>query len=75
MNFDLKTRAVTARLAVGLLLQLGAAWAQAPQVGTSVNMVIGMRFPEGAPFLTKQNEPSIAVSYRGIVGQEPRLKA
>jgi hypothetical protein len=38
-------------------------------------MVIGMRFPEGAPFLTKQNEPSIAVSYRGIVGQEPRLKA
>src|ERR1700750_1996214 len=35
-----------------------------PAVGPNVNMVSGTRWPEGDPFLTKQNEPSIAVSSR-----------
>src|SRR5262252_2085484 len=35
-----------------------------PAVGPNVNMVTGTRWPEGDPFLTKQNEPSLAVSSR-----------
>src|SRR4051812_24463509 len=38
--------------------------AQAPAVGPNVNMVTGTKWPQGDPFLTKQNEPSIAVSSR-----------
>ena len=33
-----------------------------PVPGTNVNMVSGTKWPLGDPFLTKQNEPSIAVS-------------
>ena len=38
--------------------------AQAPAVGPNVNIVSGTKWPQGDPFLTKQNEPSIAVSSR-----------
>ena len=72
MNFQVKALLPAARrtaaLALGMLLPLTLAWAQptlvAPKVGPNVNMVSGTRFPEGDPFLTKQNEPSIAVSSR-----------
>ncbi|MEO8025413.1 MAG: MBG domain-containing protein [Bryobacteraceae bacterium] len=37
-------------------------WAQRPTVGPNINMVSGTKWPAGDPFLTKQNEPSIAVS-------------
>ncbi len=43
---------------------MGSAQLAPPKVGPNVNMVWGTRFPEGDPFLTKQNEPSIAVSSR-----------
>ena len=35
-----------------------------PVAGPNVNMVSGTKWPQGDPFLTKQNEPSIAVSSR-----------
>src|SRR5438105_6595924 len=37
---------------------------QRPLVGRNVNMVSGTTWPEGDPFLQRQNEPSIAVSTR-----------
>src|SRR3954471_1205015 len=48
---------------VVLCASFGAAFAQ-PAVGPNVNMVTGTKWPQGDPFLTKQNEPSIAVSSR-----------
>src|SRR5581483_3454457 len=42
----------------------GVAHAAPPVVGPNVNMVSGTKFPEGDPFLTKQNEPSLAASSR-----------
>src|SRR5437879_9265433 len=41
-----------------------SAWAQGPTPGQNVNMVSGTTWPEGDPFLQRQNEPSIAVSTR-----------
>src|SRR5579864_5260246 len=38
--------------------------AQAPIAGPNVNMVSGTTWPDGDPFLQRQNEPSIAVSTR-----------
>ena len=40
--------------------------AQQPQIvpGTNVNMVSGTTFPDGDPYLQRQNEPSSAVSTR-----------
>src|SRR5437870_4684692 len=35
-----------------------------PIPGRNVNMVSGMTWPDGDPFLQRQNEPSIAVSTR-----------
>lgn len=40
------------------------ATAQVPAVGPNVNMVSGTKWPQGDPFLTKQNEASLAVSSR-----------
>ncbi len=37
---------------------------QAQTIGPSVNMVTGVTWPNGDPFLQRQNEPSIAVSSR-----------
>src|SRR5438132_66152 len=37
---------------------------QRPLVGRNVNMVSGTGWPNGDPFLQRQNEPSIAVSTR-----------
>ncbi|MFO1322513.1 MAG: kelch repeat-containing protein [Burkholderiales bacterium] len=53
-----------APLAVAILVAGGSALAAPPSAGPNVNMVSGTRFPEGDPFLTKQNEPTIAVSSR-----------
>src|SRR5260370_34536567 len=39
-------------------------FAQIPVAGPSVNMVSGITWPDGDPFLQRQNEPSIAVSTR-----------
>src|SRR5260370_18174011 len=43
-----------------------SAYAQMPSpvAGPSVNMVSGNTWPDGDPFLQRQNEPSIAVSTR-----------
>jgi hypothetical protein len=43
-------------------LGIGQLSAQAPIASTNVNMVSGTKLGTGDPFLTKQNEPSIAVS-------------
>ena len=53
-----------ALVAAGLSLSVGTVFAAPPVVGPNVNMVSGTKWPEGDPFLTKQNEPSIAVSSR-----------
>lgn len=69
MNFRIGAdiRASFARIllvAAAGFLALGSAFAQAPSVGPNVNMVTGTMYPRGDPWLTKQNEPSIAVSSR-----------
>ncbi len=51
-------------LAATLLLALAVPAAAAPVAGPNVNVMSGNKFPDGDPFLTKQNEPSIAVSSR-----------
>ncbi|MBI5086297.1 MAG: pentapeptide repeat-containing protein [Acidobacteria bacterium] len=61
MRIALKPRRVCA-VAVFLLSFSSLLWAQKPAVGPNVNMVSGTKWPAGDPFLTKQNEPSIAVS-------------
>lgn len=38
--------------------------AQGPTPGQNINMVSGTKWPDGDPFLQRQNEPSIAVSTR-----------
>src|SRR5258706_16085850 len=43
-----------------LLLMVVPAAAQIP--GRNVNMVSGTKWPDGDPFLQRQNEPSLAVS-------------
>ena len=49
-------------LALGLAVTSISISAQIP--GRNVNMVSGVRLPEGDPFLQRQNEPSIAASTR-----------
>src|SRR5207237_7357926 len=63
MSMRAISRAAVA-FAVAVLCSINAALAQAPSVGPNVNMVQGSKWPHGDPFLTKQNEPSIAVSSR-----------
>src|SRR5437660_12054529 len=46
------------------LVCVQSAQAQGPTPGQSVNMVSGITWPDGDPFLQRQNEPSIAVSTR-----------
>jgi uncharacterized repeat protein (TIGR01451 family) len=56
------------RLAVGVICALSLARASAQIVpGTNVNMVAGTTWPDGDPFLQRQNEPSIAVSTRNVL--------
>ena len=52
------------RLRTAHLLVLFSASAVAQVVGPSVNMVTGTSWPNGDPFLQRQNEPSMAVSSR-----------
>ncbi len=54
------------RLALGFALALGLAFTtiQAQIPGRNVNMVSGSSWPDGDPFLQRQNEPSIAASTR-----------
>jgi parallel beta-helix repeat protein len=56
----------TAQLLLAILVIVPAAAAQDSHlwVGPNVNMVSGTTFPDGDPFLQRQNEPSIAVSTR-----------
>ena len=51
---------------LGALLAVGAAFVtiQAQIPGRNVNMVSGTTWPDGDPFLQRQNEPSIAASTR-----------
>ena len=61
-----RIRSIVVRLLLGATLATGLAistiHAQIP--GRNVNMVSGVRMPEGDPFLQRQNEPSIAASTR-----------
>ena len=41
---------------------LGSAFIHAQIPGRNVNMVSGTKFPDGDPFLQRQNEPSVAAS-------------
>jgi hypothetical protein len=62
----MSARTAPLRLCVALLIACGFALttisAQIP--GRNVNMVSGVTWPEGDPFLQRQNEPSIAASTR-----------
>src|SRR6059058_5312727 len=49
------------------LLAASPCIAQAPIAGKNVNMVSGMDWTDGDPFLQRQNEPSIAVSTRNTL--------
>ena len=51
-----------ASFVVGFLVSISTALAASPVAGPNVNMVTGTQWPAGDPLLTKQNEPSIAVS-------------
>ena len=52
-------------MAVSLALAIAASHLSAQVVpGKNVNMVAGTDWPDGDPFLQRQNEPSIAVSSR-----------
>ena len=53
-------------LAALLALSLGQLSAQVVP-GRNVNMVAGTTWPDGDPFLQRQNEPSIAVSTRNVL--------
>lgn len=60
------TRSAVKRLVSATVLALVAAFAtiSAQIPGRNVNMVSGVRLPDGDPFLQRQNEPSIAASTR-----------
>ena len=49
---------------IALLLAAPALLLAQPVAGPNVNMVAGTQWPNGDPFLQRQNEPSIAVSTR-----------
>ena len=60
-------RRIARALALAVLAAVGATLsAQQPQIvpGSNVNMVSGTTFPDGDPYLQRQNEPSSAVSTR-----------
>jgi hypothetical protein len=63
----LGTGAIARSLLFGLLvwgLSMPLLRAQDPVASRNVNMVSGAAFPEGDPFLQRQNEPSLAASTR-----------
>jgi len=65
--FEFKGTRKSLLLGVSLLAGMAcvqSAWAQGPTPGQNVNMVSGITWPDGDPFLQRQNEPSIAVSTR-----------
>src|SRR5689334_6875185 len=61
-------RSTLARLVAGSLCALSLARVSAQVVpGKNVNMVAGRTWPDGDPFLQRQDEPSIAVSSRNVL--------
>ncbi|MFC2144565.1 kelch repeat-containing protein [Acidobacteriota bacterium] len=56
-------------LLLAILVIVPMAAAQGPNLvaGPNVNMVSGTTFPDGDPFLQRQNEPSVAVSTRNTM--------
>ena len=66
--FAMNRQRTLTRLLVGAAIALSLARASAQIVpGTNVNMVAGQGWPDGDPFLQRQNEPSIAVSSRNVL--------
>jgi len=63
------SRTAFVRLALGGLFAAGLAMPsiQAQIPGRNVNMVSGTKWPDGDPYLQRQNEPSIAVSTRNTL--------
>ena len=63
------SRIAFVRLTLGGLLAVGLAFTtlQAQIPGRNVNMVSGTKWPDGDPYLQRQNEPSIAVSTRNTL--------
>ena len=59
-SFVMLSRAVS--IIGGVLFSISPVLAQVPQVGPNINMVSGTKWPYGDAFLTKQNEPSHAIS-------------
>src|SRR5262245_36907195 len=57
-------KALLRTLASVAIAVCASVYAQSPVAGPNVNMVAGIRWPGGDPFLQRQNEPSIAVSTR-----------
>ncbi len=57
---------VVSRVLAGLLVAsaIGLTTIQAQIPGRNVNMVSGTKWPDGDPYLQRQNEPSVAVSTR-----------
>src|SRR5215471_2737933 len=62
-GFGLLFMGAAALVGTAAICPLTAA-AQTPVGGQNVNMVSGTQWPGGAPFLQRQNEPSLAVSSR-----------
>ena len=58
------SRCAHAAVTTFLLITAGALHAAPPSVGPNVNIVQGTKWPQGDPFLTKQNEESHAISSR-----------
>jgi uncharacterized repeat protein (TIGR01451 family) len=62
------SRRTGTRLAIAAIVALSLAHLSAQIVpGTNVNMVAGTSWPDGDPYLQRQNEPSVAVSTRNVL--------
>jgi len=64
----MRTRRTAAGACVAIVFALALARLSAQIIpGTNVNMVAGGSWPQGDPFLQRQNEPTVAVSSRNVL--------
>src|SRR5205814_4402516 len=62
MNKFARTARRAAFVVACCLVPAWSVFGQTPQVGPNINIIQGTTWPAGDPMLTKQNEPSLAVS-------------